>query len=209
MGNKRLNFQNTLSSEHIVVAFPTDDPKVVNAAKRIVEALPKKHLVSPDNTRITVVFKKPRKSPKVVASLDKKDPEDLVNVVKKIPVSRPSRENALPKLVRTIKTLMKDARRFRPRVPKYVVLLTKQNRAKPTKVNLKPSTLTAIPVRLKKVSVVPVGPKTVKPVLLTSNPPTEVRPVKPVHVPRVINTITRGEYTKYKSSLRPRSLKTK
>ena len=150
------------------------------------EELPKKHSVHPRRTRITVVPKRPGKRPDVLTSV-KKDPDDLVAAVKKIPVARPSRENPVPALVKKLKNLLKNKRLFRPKAKKYVTFITKQKPRDPTKV---PTKITDIVAPIKKITVVPVGRKTVPAKTVPNSIPLEVVPVSVGRVPKVVPKIT-------------------
>ena len=176
-----------------MVGFPTGNPDIVKAAKKIVEEIPKKHAVSPSKTRVFVVPKKPGRKPTVLSSLNKKYPDQLVDAVKKIPVTKGRRENPIPALVKKIKAIVKDPRKVKPNSRVFVTLVTKQNPKKPTKLPVRPSVLNKVP-KVVKTTIVPVGRKTVPAVVVPSVKPIQVVPIRSILAPRVVGLLTHGRY---------------
>ena len=166
---------------------------MVEAAKKLVEQIPRRHEITPKKTRLTVVYKRPRQDPKYLSSVNSKTPDALVKSVKKIRPNLTSTENPIPALVDAIKKLMKNRRLFRPRAPKYVILLTKQHPRKPTKVVTTKPFATSVKTPIRKVTLVPIGRKVVPAVVRPSIVPVEVVPARKTLMPKVVGKITSGE----------------
>ena len=151
-----------MPSENLIVTYPTNDPAVVAAAPKLVDALVKNPEVAKGTALITAVIKEPGSEPMVVSTINSK-PSDLLDFVKNVKPSDKKEDatTAAKKIVDTAKEIVSGKLGF-PKLPSLIKSMIPQDKKKPSTVPSDYNSVAKTP-EVKGVIVAPIGDKTVAP----------------------------------------------